>query len=108
MALRDRLLRHPAVAKARTLAHDFQRLIGKRQSKAFNHWLDKCNSSEIPELANLAPGLHQDYSVMKAALTLEWSNDQTEGQVNRLKLLKRQMYGRAGFDLPRLRFLHPT
>jgi transposase len=42
---------------------------------------------------------------VKAALTLEWSNGQTEGHINRLKLLKRQMYGRAGFDLLRCRLL---
>jgi transposase len=108
LQLRDRLLRHPVVATARQLAHDFQRLVRKRQSKSFNRWLEVCKRSKIPELANLAAGLRQDYSAVKAALTLEWSNGQTEGQVNRLKLLKRQMYGRAGFDLLRLNFLHPT
>jgi len=45
---------------------------------------------------------------VQAALTTPWSNDQTEGQVNRLKFLKRQMYGRANFDLLRLRALHPS
>ncbi|MBI3460498.1 transposase, partial [Candidatus Acetothermia bacterium] len=54
-----------------------------------------------------ALGLRQDYRAVRAAVRLEWSNGQTEGQVNRLKLLKRQMYGRAKFDLLRLRFLHP-
>jgi transposase len=49
--------------------------------------------------------LKRDYDAVKAGLTLEWSNGQTEGQVHRLKLLKRQMYGRGRFDLLRKRVL---
>jgi transposase len=49
--------------------------------------------------------LKQDEAAVKAALSLDWSNGQTEGQINRLKTLKRQMYGRAGFDLLRRRCL---
>jgi transposase len=52
-----------------------------------------------------AAGLVKDLSAVRAALTCPWSNGQTEGQVNRLKLVKRQMYGRANFDLLRQRFL---
>jgi transposase len=48
-----------------------------------------------------------DYAVVEAALATSWSNGQTEGQVNRLKFIKRQMYGRAHFDLLRLRVLRP-
>jgi transposase len=50
--------------------------------------------------------LVQDQAAVEAALSLEWSNGQVEGQVNRLKFLKRQMYGRASFDLLRARVLH--
>jgi transposase len=50
--------------------------------------------------------LTDDRAAVEAALSLEWSNGQTEGQVNKLKLLKRSMYGRANFDLLRLRLLH--
>src|SRR4029079_16043517 len=57
------------------------------------------------ELSGFAEGLKQDEAAVQAALSLEWSNGQTEGQINRLKTLKRQMYGRAGFDLLRRRFL---
>jgi transposase len=53
-------------------------------------------------------GLRRDLSAVRAALTSEWSNGQTEGQVNRLKLIKRQMYGRAKLDLLRQRVLHRT
>jgi transposase len=52
-----------------------------------------------------ARGLTEDRAAVEAALSLEWSNGQTEGQVNKLKLLKRQMYGRANFDLLRRRVL---
>jgi transposase len=57
------------------------------------------------EISSFAACLKQDYDAVKTGLTLEWSNGQVEGQVNRLKLLKRQMYGRAGFDLLRARVL---
>jgi transposase len=53
-------------------------------------------------------GLENDLKAVRAALTLSWSNGQTEGQVNRLKLIKRQMFGRASFDLLRRRFLCPV
>ena len=55
---------------------------------------------------NFAKGLRQDGAAVKAALTSDWSNGQTEGQVNRLKFLKRQMFGRANFDLLRARVLY--
>jgi transposase len=58
------------------------------------------------DLCGFAAGLGQDEEAMKAALSLEWSNVQVVGQVNRLKLLKRQIIGRAGFDLLRRRYLH--
>jgi transposase len=53
-------------------------------------------------LQGFVQGLCRDYAAVTAALTVEWSNGQTEGQVNRLKLIKRKMYGRANFDLLQL------
>jgi transposase len=58
------------------------------------------------EFKNFAKGLRRDEAAVRAAMKSEWNNGQTEGQVNRLKLLKRQMYGRAKFDLLRARVLH--
>jgi len=78
-----------------------------RNRPGFEIWLKTCEMAEIPELANLAAGLRQDYQAVKAGLTLKWSNGQTEGQVNKLKLLKRQMYRRANLDLLRLCLPHP-
>ena len=60
------------------------------------------------EMRRFAAGLKPDLTAVKAALSLPWSNGQTEGQVNRLKRIKRQMYGRASFDLLRHRILLPT
>ena len=57
-------------------------------------------------LKRLAQGLCQDYTAVKAALTSRYSNGPTEGHVNRLKLFKRQMYGRAKLDLLRQRVLY--
>ena len=62
----------------------------------------------MPELKSFAIGIRQDYAAVEAALSLAWSNGQTEGQITRLKYLKRQMYGRASFELLRARVLHAT
>ena len=59
----------------------------------------------IPDLESFAQGLQKEYSAIKAALTLPYSNGPVEGQINRLKLVKRSMYGRADFELLRQRFL---
>lgn len=61
---------------------------------------------EDAKLARFAEGLTADLAAVQAGLTEEWSNGVTEGQVNRLKLLKRQAYGRAGFELLRQQMLY--
>jgi transposase len=106
LVLRDQLLKHPFLAQACALALEFQHLVRSGQSQEFEVWLQKCETSDIPELVNLATGMRKDFAAVKAAMSSSWSNGQTEGQVNRLKLLKRQMYGRAKLDLLSLRFLH--
>ncbi|MBP2232598.1 transposase [Azospirillum agricola] len=62
-------------------------------------------SCGIPAVETFAAGLRQDEAAVKAALATPWSSGQAEGQVNKLKLIKRQMYGRANFDLLRRRVL---
>jgi transposase len=69
-------------------------------------WLQEATTSGIPELAGFAEGVRRDLSAVQAALTLSWSQGQTEGQINRLMLLKCTMYGRAKFDLLRQRVLY--
>jgi len=62
----------------------------------------------LEEFRRFASGLEKEYDALFAALSEKWSNGQVEGQITRLKFLKRQMYGRAKIDLLRLRVLHPT
>jgi transposase len=88
------------------LARAFAAMVRHRQGGAWEGWMENARGPGVArELCGFAAGLMQDEAAVKAALSLEWSNGQVEGQVNRLKLLKRQMYGRAGFDLLRCRFL---
>lgn len=105
--LRQRLMKHSVLQQGCELVYDFQQMVHKRDAQKFADWLQACETSKIPEFVNLATGMKKDNEAIKAALSSQWSNGQTEGQVNRLKLLKRQMYGRANFDLLASRFLHP-
>ena len=83
-------------------------MISNRQHDYLDEWLVQAESSQIVEFVRFAASLRSDYKAIKAALTYSWSNGQVEGQVNRLKLIKRQMYGRAGFMLLRRRVLGPA
>ncbi|GAC1527802.1 MAG: hypothetical protein NVS2B16_35700 [Chloroflexota bacterium] len=91
---------------AYTLTQRFCGMVRDRAGNKLDDWLVEAQASGLPQLAGFAKGLERDYAAVKAGLTLEWSNGQTEAQVQRLKLLKRQMYGQAGFDLMRQRVLH--
>ena len=71
-------------------------------------WLVEAGRCGVPTMETFAAGLRKDSDAIRAALTTPWSNGQTEGQVNRLKLVKRQMYGHASFDLLRRRVLLAT
>lgn len=95
----------PTIARAYELAQEFVTMARERTGQGLDAWLTRATASEIAELDRFARGLTDDRAAVEAGLTLEWSNGQTEGQVNKLKLLKRQMYGRASFDLLRRRVL---
>jgi len=97
----------PAAATAYPLAQRFVQMVTHRQAQALSSWLVDARASGVPQLRNFAKGLLRDYDAVQAALSLPWSNGQTEGQVTRLKCIKRQLYGRANFDLLRLRVLRP-
>jgi transposase len=95
-----------SLKEAAELAQEFHALVSGRQADRLEAWMVKVASrADLPDLGSFVQGLQQDEAAVRAALTLAWSNGQMEGQVNRLKMLKRQMYGRAGFDLLRRRFL---
>jgi transposase len=88
------------------LADTFRCMLHDRDAEALDGWLEQARGSGIDDLARFADHLQRDHAAVHAALSLPWSNGQTEGQVNRLKTLKRHMYGRANFDLLRKRVLH--
>jgi transposase len=96
---------HPQVATAEHLAQQFRQVFKDRDSNALNSWLARSLASDIPELKRFVTGVQRDYEAVVAAVEQHWSNGQVEGQVHRLKLLKRQMYGRGGFLLLRRRVL---
>ena len=95
----------PALAAAHALARDFVALLRARDAAALAPWLARAEVSEVREFRDFAAGVRRDQAAIAAALTEPWSSGQVEGQVNRLKLLKRGMYGRTGFALLRRRFL---
>ena len=73
---------------------------------SFDAWLADAAASGIRAVQTFALGLAADGAAVRAALATPWSNAQAEGQIARLKLIKRQSYGRAGFDLLRRRVLY--
>ena len=87
------------------LAQDFRVMVTKRQVTVLGRWLEEAKTSGIKELQSLARGIYRDFDAVRAALATGYSNGQTEGKVNKLKCIKRQMYGRANFDLLRQRML---
>ena len=88
------------------LVQEFFGLVRFRQGTQLDSWLSKVQASAIPELRRFAKGLERDKAAVLAGLTLSHSNGQVEGQVTRMKLIKRMMFGRAGFALLRQRVLH--
>ncbi len=95
-------------ARAYTLTQEFAALLRERGGDRHDAWIAATSASEVMELRRFAIVLLPDRAAIQEGLTIEWSNGQTEGNVNRLKTLKRQMYGRAGFALLRQRFLCPA
>ena len=87
------------------LAQQFLTMARKREGEQLGAWMEAAVQSGIEALHGFVAKLRQDLTAVTNGLTLEWSNGQTEGQVNRLKLIKRSMYGRAKFDLLRARVL---
>jgi transposase len=96
----------PQIERAKELAQEFTRIVREHSSNQFDEWLRAAMQSKLKEFVSFACGLSEDYEAVKNALRYKWSNGQLEGQVNRLKFIKRQMYGRAKFDLLRVRVLH--
>ena len=96
---------HADLERAYQLSQDFVMMRASRREGDLDTWLTQAEHSSLPEFKKLAQGIRQDYGAVKAAFSSEWSNGQVEAQVNCLKLQKRKVFGRANFDLLRLRVL---
>ncbi len=101
-------LRHidPEVDLAYGLVQQFAQMLRTRTAECLDAWLTQVQSSNLPELQSFATGIEKDKDAVKAGLTWWITNGVVEGQVTKLKLIKRQGYGRAGFALLRKRVLH--
>ncbi len=93
------------VERVHALLQNFHVMMKQKRVEMLDCWLEEVERSGITEMRSFAYGVRRDYSAVKAAIVLPWSQGQTEGQVNKLKTLKRAMYGRAGFALLRHRLL---
>ena len=90
---------HAQLADAIALAQDFAQLVRQRQAAQLDPGLARATESPLAPLQRFTKGLRDDYDAVKAGVTLPWSNGPVEGHINRLKMLKRQMFGRASLDL---------
>jgi len=103
---RDHILQaDEELQRAQALTIDFGKLLRQRQREGLDPWLRRASESGIAEFREFARTMRRDQAAVETALTDEWSNGQSEGQINRLKYLKRQMYGRASFSLLKKRML---
>jgi transposase len=96
---------HPALETAYGLTQNFFQMLRKREGERLDTWLTRVQASHLPELQSFASGVEQDKAAVQAGLTLPINNGPLEGNVDRLKLIKRSMYGRADVDLLKLRVL---
>jgi len=106
LGYRDSFLRFcPTGYKIRKLALQFRAMLRWRRSDRLLAWIEKASGSGFPFIGQFARTLRRDLSAVELAITSPWNNGPMEGHINRLKVLKRQMYGRAGFELLRARVL---
>ncbi len=95
----------PELVAARTSIGDFQSMIRSKTARKLDGWLESAKNSLV---SSFAGGVEKDIDAVRNAIISPWSNGQTEGQITRLKLLKRQMYGRAKLDLLQARLIGAT
>ncbi|MCX5342934.1 transposase [Streptomyces atratus] len=100
-SLKDVLTRCPELATASGHVRDFGEILSDRLGSTLPAWIDAVDASQLPGLTGFALHLFRDLNAVTAGLTLEWSSGSIEGAVNRIKKIKRQLYGRAGFELLR-------
>jgi transposase len=96
----------PTLATTYLLVQDFFQMLRQREGERLDVWLAQVSATPLPELHRFAHGVEQDKKAVIVGLTLSINNAHTEGQVTKIKLIKRIMYGRAKFPLLRQRVLH--
>jgi transposase len=99
--------RSPTIRLAHELVGEFFALVRKREAEGLAGWMRQAEACGAPELVSFCQGVRRDWEAVVAGLSREWSNGPVEGHINRLKGIKRQMYGRATFALLRARVLRP-
>ncbi|MFD7406396.1 transposase, partial [Streptomyces sp. NPDC059866] len=99
------LARCPELTATRNHVHAFARMLCDLRGDNLPAWTDAVHTDDLPALHAFADGLRRDQRAVMAGLALPWSSGAVEGHINRIKMLKRQMYGRAGFALLRKRVL---
>jgi transposase len=104
--LKNVLQANPLLAQGYQLKTRFQTLLSERDVGAFEPWLQEAGTSNLPSFQSLARSFRKDADAIIGALTTPWSTGQCEGQICRVKLLKRLGYGRAKLDLLGQRILH--
>ena len=97
---------HPEVEQAYELVQQFAQMLRTRTGEHLDAWLARVQSSKLPELQAFAAGIEKDKDAVRAGFTWWINNGTVEGQVTKLKLIKRQGYGKADFPLLRKRVLH--
>jgi transposase len=108
-AARDTVLdRSPALRAARDQVSEFAEILTQRRGHELQGWMRRVTADGAPALRSFATGLERDLDAVTAGLTLSYSSGTVEGTVNRIKMIKRQMFGRANFDLLRKRVLLAT
>jgi transposase len=83
----------------------FAKMLTGRHGECLDSWIAAVEADDLPQLHRFVTGLRRDYTAVRNGLTLPYSSGPVEGNVNRIKMINRQMYGRAGFDLLRKRIL---
>lgn len=102
--LKEILTRVPALARTTEHVRAFAELMNERRGRELKDWIERVQQDQIPALHTFATGLLQDLDAVVAGLSLRYSSGAVEGHNHKIKMIKRQMFGRANFDL--LRVLH--
>jgi len=106
--LRQLRLASPEIETTYQLVEAFLSMVRKRKGEQLDAWLAAVQASHLEAFDPFVTGVQKDKEAVFAGLTLPWSNGPLEGNVNRLKLIKRSMYGRAEFDLLKVRVLYQS